>query len=166
LFIEELQQSILFIDISLTSTAIFLILSVVFFTEFGRPRAYGVIFKDSFGGLHRAFLRPGLKNEVILSAGALGSPQLLMLSGIGPAPDLRLHGIEVVVNNPLVGQGMADNPMNAIFIPSPSDVETSLIQAVGITEFESFIEAASGSSSTGAFMQNLLEAAHMLASQV
>jgi choline dehydrogenase len=40
---------------------------------------------------------------------------------------------------------MADNPMNAIFVPSPSLVEVSLIQVVGITQFGSYIEGASGS---------------------
>ncbi|XP_021765208.1 protein HOTHEAD-like [Chenopodium quinoa] len=133
--------------------------------ELGKPRAYGVIFKDSVGIVHKAFLRPGAANEVILSAGALGSPQLLMLSGVGPATELMLHGIEVVLDQPQVGQGMADNPMNLLFIPSPISVETSLIQAVGITEFGSFIEAASGSSNVRAFMQNLPSAAQMLTSQ-
>lgn len=116
--------------------------------------------------MHKALLRPGAKNEVILSAGALGSPQLLMLSGIGPVTELLFHGIEVVIDQPLVGQGLADNPMNAIIIPSPSDVEISLIQAVGITEFDSYIEAASGSTSIRAFIQNLPEASQMLSSQV
>lgn len=133
---------------------------------FGKPRAYGVLFTDSHGVMHKAILRAGAKNEVILSSGALGSPQLLMLSGIGPATELKLHGIEVVLDQPQVGQGIADNPMNSILIPSPNDEETSLIQAVGITEFDSFIEAASGSSSIGAFIQNFHEAAQMLTSQV
>lgn len=44
----------------------------------------------------------------------------------------------------MVGQGMSDNPMNAIFVPSPSPVEVSLIQVVGITRFGSYIEAAGG----------------------
>ncbi|RTL48972.1 MAG: choline dehydrogenase [Bradyrhizobiaceae bacterium] len=47
--------------------------------------------------------------EVILSAGALQSPQLLQLSGIGPAPLLRRHGIEVVHDLPGVGQNLQDH---------------------------------------------------------
>ncbi|KAG2312395.1 hypothetical protein Bca52824_023952 [Brassica carinata] len=119
----------------------------ILFTTKGRPRpkAYGVIFQDSNGVLHKAELAKNAMNEVILSAGAIGSPQLLMLSGVGPMAHLAAHGIQpVVLDHPMVGQGMADNPMNAIFIPSPTPVEISLIQAVGITKFDSYIEGASG----------------------
>lgn len=112
----------------------------------GRPAARGVMFTDALGIRHWAYLRPGPKNEIIVSAGALGSPQLLMLSGVGPAAHLRAHNIPVVLDHPLVGQGMSDNPMNAVFIPSPIPVEVSLIQVVGITDFGAYIEAASGES--------------------
>ena len=47
--------------------------------------------------------------EVILSAGALQSPQLLQLSGIGPADLLRRHGIDVVHDLPGVGQNLQDH---------------------------------------------------------
>ncbi|WP_137894452.1 choline dehydrogenase [Ramlibacter sp. 2FC] len=47
--------------------------------------------------------------EVILSAGALNSPQLLMLSGIGPAAHLRQHGIPLVLDAPGVGQNLQDH---------------------------------------------------------
>jgi choline dehydrogenase len=48
--------------------------------------------------------------EVILAAGAIGSPQLLMLSGIGPAQHLRDVGVDVVLDNPHVGQHYQDHP--------------------------------------------------------
>ena len=48
--------------------------------------------------------------QVILSAGAIGSPQLLMLSGIGPADHLRSLGIPVIKDVPGVGQNMRDHP--------------------------------------------------------
>uniref|UniRef100_A0A7N0V5W9 Glucose-methanol-choline oxidoreductase N-terminal domain-containing protein n=1 Tax=Kalanchoe fedtschenkoi TaxID=63787 RepID=A0A7N0V5W9_KALFE len=115
----------------------------------GRRRANGVAFKDASGGEHRAYLKRGSKNEIVVSAGALGSPQLLMLSGVGPAAQLRAHNIPLVLDMPMVGQYMADNPMNAIYVPSPVPVEVSLIQVVGITRFGSYIEAASGESFTG-----------------
>lgn len=47
--------------------------------------------------------------EVLLTAGALQSPQLLMLSGIGPAEHLREHGIAVKNDLPGVGQNMQDH---------------------------------------------------------
>ncbi|XBI47506.1 hypothetical protein VPH35_111439 [Triticum aestivum] len=110
-----------------------------------KPVARGVVYRDSLGMVHVAYLNQGDANEIILSAGALGSPQLLMLSGVGPSDHLRSFGLDVVVDNPGVGQGMSDNPMNAIYVPSPSPVEVSLIQVVGITRFGSYIEGASGS---------------------
>ncbi|KAE9611287.1 putative glucose-methanol-choline oxidoreductase, FAD/NAD(P)-binding domain-containing protein [Lupinus albus] len=122
----------------------FIMMFLKFDTEKRRPQAYGVIFKDAFGIMHRAYLNKKSKNEIILSAGAIGSPQLLMLSGIGPASHLHVHGIKVILDQPLVGQGMADNPMNVVVVPSPVPVEVSLVQTVGITRFGSFIEAASG----------------------
>jgi len=51
------------------------------------------------------------EREVILSAGAYGSPQLLMLSGIGPADHLREHGIEATVDAPNVGAHLMEHPM-------------------------------------------------------
>lgn len=113
----------------------------------GKPKptsAHGVIFRDSAGVKHKAYLKKGPKNEIIVSAGALGSPQLLMLSGVGPRAHLKAHNITVVLDQPFVGKGMSDNPMNAVFVPSPVPVEISLLHVVGITSFGSYIEAASG----------------------
>jgi choline dehydrogenase len=49
--------------------------------------------------------------EIILCGGAYGSPQLLMLSGIGPAEHLRQHGIEVIADLPGVGAGLQEHPL-------------------------------------------------------
>ncbi|MBG1231200.1 GMC family oxidoreductase [Aestuariivirga litoralis] len=49
------------------------------------------------------------RREVILSAGAIGSPQLLMLSGIGPSAHLALHGLPVLVDAAEVGQNLQDH---------------------------------------------------------
>ncbi|KAK1577720.1 hypothetical protein Q3G72_024266 [Acer saccharum] len=130
---------------------------ILFLTKLRRrPKAYCVIFEDAYGENHRACLNNNNpKNEIILSAGALGSPQMLMLSGIGPAHHLIAHGIKVVVNQPMVGQGMSDNPMNLLFVPSPVPVEASLIQVVGITRADSYIETASGLSFAYSWAQTL-----------
>jgi choline dehydrogenase len=47
--------------------------------------------------------------EVVLSAGAVGTPQLLLLSGIGPADELRRHDVQVVVDSPQVGRNLQDH---------------------------------------------------------
>ena len=49
------------------------------------------------------------RNEVILSAGAIGSPQILMLSGIGPAKHITSHGIEVLHASDGVGKNLQDH---------------------------------------------------------
>jgi choline dehydrogenase len=51
------------------------------------------------------------EREVLLTAGAYGSPQLLMLSGVGPGDHLREHGIDVVLDQPNVGAHLQEHPM-------------------------------------------------------
>lgn len=62
------------------------------------------------------------RKEVILCAGALASPKLLMLSGIGPAQTLRQHGIPVVCDLPGVGQGLQEHP--GVMISAEVNVRT------------------------------------------
>jgi choline dehydrogenase len=63
------------------------------------------------------YLRRGVEEvaraeaEIILSAGAIGSPQLLMLSGVGPPEHLHEHNIAVMAENPGVGGNLSDHPM-------------------------------------------------------
>jgi choline dehydrogenase len=57
--------------------------------------------------------------EVILAAGPVNSPQLLMVSGIGPADHLREHGIEVLADSPGVGGNLSDHPMVAAMWHTP-----------------------------------------------
>jgi choline oxidase len=47
--------------------------------------------------------------EIILCAGSINTPQLLMLSGLGPAPDLKSLGIDVIADLPGVGQNLVDH---------------------------------------------------------
>ena len=49
------------------------------------------------------------RGEIILSAGAINSPQTLMLSGIGPAEHLREHGLKPIVDSPMVGRNLQDH---------------------------------------------------------
>lgn len=69
-------------------------------------RAVGVEYKDKTGKL----VRVSASGEVVLSAGALVTPKILMLSGIGPAEHLAEHGIECQIDLPGVGQNLIDHP--------------------------------------------------------
>lgn len=56
--------------------------------------------------------------QIVLSAGALITPQLLMLSGIGPADELARQSIPLLSNSPQVGKGLSDHPqLAAIWMP-------------------------------------------------
>ncbi|KAL9304588.1 hypothetical protein ACSQ67_021851 [Phaseolus vulgaris] len=103
--------------------------------------AIGALFRDQRGRHHRAFLQE--HGEVILSAGAIGSPQLLLLSGIGSRPYLSSWGIPVAHHLPYVGHFLYDNPRNGITILPSLPLDHSLIQVVGITDSGAYIEAAS-----------------------
>ena len=68
------------------------------------PRATGVYV--DIGGVTR---HARARREVILSGGVVNTPQVLMLSGIGPADHLAEHGIPVVVDSPDVGANLQDH---------------------------------------------------------
>ncbi|WP_171207954.1 MULTISPECIES: GMC family oxidoreductase [unclassified Ruegeria] len=69
-------------------------------------RAVGVVYKDKSGVEHEV----RTDGEVLLTAGALVTPKLLMLSGLGPAAHLQTHGIAVEEDLPGVGQNLKDHP--------------------------------------------------------
>jgi len=68
-------------------------------------RAVGVTYRQT-----GETVRVRAEREVLVCGGAVNSPQLLMLSGIGPAAHLREHGIDVHVDLPGVGQNLHDHP--------------------------------------------------------
>ena len=72
---------------------------------FDGVRAEGIEF-DRRGERRQAYAA----KEVILCGGAINSPQLLMLSGVGPGDDLRALGIEPVIDAKGVGQNLMDHP--------------------------------------------------------
>ena len=79
---------------------------------FERDRATGVEYEVNSGPPVRA--RAG--REVIVSAGAIESPKLLLLSGIGPADELRSLGIDVVVDSPGIGRNLQEHPLTGITV--------------------------------------------------
>ncbi|MCZ7495872.1 GMC family oxidoreductase N-terminal domain-containing protein [Agrobacterium rhizogenes] len=77
----------------------------------GRKRCIGVMVER-----HGQRAEVGARGEVILSAGAIGSPQILQLSGIGPAALLKRHGVEVEHDLPGVGENLQDHlQIRAVF---------------------------------------------------
>lgn len=72
---------------------------------FEKGRAVGVAFRRG-----EALVEARANREVILSGGAVNSPQLLMLSGVGPADVLRKAGVSVVLDLPGVGANLQDHP--------------------------------------------------------
>ncbi len=78
-------------------------------------RATGVAFRRAGADHSRA------ARAVVLSAGAYGSPQLLMLSGVGPASTLREFGIPVHVDAPEVGENLQDHPVLPLVFRTSSD---------------------------------------------
>jgi choline dehydrogenase len=69
--------------------------------------------------------RAGTSGEVIVCAGAVGSPQLLMLSGIGPAEQLRALGIEPVADVAGVGQNLQDHALAMASYATPAPLPAS-----------------------------------------
>jgi choline dehydrogenase len=69
-------------------------------------RAVGVTYRDARGDDRQVLA----EREVIVAAGALVTPQLLMLSGIGPVEQLRAYGIPCVADLPGVGENLIDHP--------------------------------------------------------
>jgi choline dehydrogenase-like flavoprotein len=74
------------------------------------------------------------RKEVILSAGAYGSPQLLMLSGIGPKAHLQQHGIAVLHDLPGVGQNLQDHVNSSLSYRTPRWKDTVGISVRGVWE--------------------------------
>ena len=84
---------------------------------FEGTRAVGVEFDDADG--RRQTVRAG--REVVLCAGAVNTPQLLMLSGIGEPKDLRDLGIDVLADSPEVGRNMLDHLITPLGFDVPDD---------------------------------------------
>lgn len=66
--------------------------------------------------------------EIILSAGAFNSPQVMLLSGLGPEAELKRHGIATVANLPEVGENLVDHPL--VYYKHESKVPVSPIKYV------------------------------------
>jgi len=143
-------------------------------------RAYGVSFERGVP-FKKRFVAKASK-EVILSAGAVVSPQLLMLSGIGDAKHLRSHGVRrVIVDNPAVGRNMQSqvgvgqliytldepvsyNPLRLFINPFPalwSYIKDRTGPLAGVSGFDALGNVRVNSESTWPDIQIVLLAVHV-----
>lgn len=90
------------------------------------------------------------EREVILCGGTYNSPQLLMLSGVGPAEHLAMREVELLLDQPAVGANLSDHAASYNVWTTPE--EASLLLALQPTALEEF-----AASQTGPFASNLAE---------
>lgn len=77
--------------------------------------ATGVAYRDAGGREHQLFAR----REVVLSAGAIGTPHILMLSGIGPRRELEAVDVPCRLDVPDVGKNLKDHILCSMVFPAP-----------------------------------------------
>ena len=121
--------------------------------RFDGDRAVGVEFSSGPDLLYAE-----AASEIILAAGAIESPKMLLLSGIGPEADLKAHGIRLRVLLPEVGQNLQDHPRVALPFRCQSPV--SLLNAFAPGALREFHHSGAGPWSSngaeaGAFVGNL-----------
>jgi choline dehydrogenase-like flavoprotein len=95
---------------------------------FEGDRSTGVEYRRNGGST----LQARAEREVILSAGAFESPKLLLLSGIGPADELRAVGIDVVVDRPGVGRNLQEHPLTGVTVGVTVPTLNMEITAAGV----------------------------------
>ena len=110
---------------------------VAFIKDNPRPnlqiRVNAKVYRIVFDEAHRAvavnvevggvLTRFDVGREVVMAAGALETPKLLMVSGIGPGQALRAVGVDVVVDTPSVGLGLHDHPNVPLFFTSRERID-------------------------------------------
>lgn len=82
------------------------------------------------------------KREVVLTAGAINSPHLLMLSGIGDAAELQRHGIAPVLDSPEVGRNLMEHP--GLYVQAEMTVPTVNAEAAPLRAAWQFLRWAAG----------------------
>ncbi|MGZ0712039.1 GMC family oxidoreductase (plasmid) [Coraliomargarita sp. W4R53] len=119
----------------------------------GLPRATGV-YVEIDGVTRHAQAR----REVILSGGSINTPQLLMLSGVGPAEHLGEHHIPVVVDSPDVGSNLQDHLVAGL---APAAHDGTLFKAEGVGQLARYL-----TTRMGMLTSNVAEACGFLRTEV
>ena len=86
---------------------------------FENKRAVGV--ETTSGQIYRA------RCEVVLSGGAINTPQLLLLSGVGPGEEFNRHGIEQIHELPMVGQNLQDHCFSSMGVVLDRKPDTKVV---------------------------------------
>lgn len=111
-------------------------------------KARGVKYIDQKGNMYSVYAR----KEVILSAGAINSPQLLLLSGVGPRKDLKAVGIDVIVDLPGVGKNLQNHVAGTVaFYMNESSTNHLTLESV-----KDFIQNRTGSMASTGLTQTTL----------
>lgn len=112
-------------------------------------KARGVKYIDQTGKVQTVYAR----KEVILSAGAINSPQLLLLSGVGPRQDLEAVGVNVIVDLPGVGKNLQNHVAGSVgFYINETSTKSLTLESV-----KEFLQNRTGSmASTGLTQTTLL----------
>ncbi|KAF7336850.1 hypothetical protein MVEN_02121300 [Mycena venus] len=106
----------------------------------GETRAIGVEFANSPNGPR---YRARARKEVVLSAGAIHSPHILLLSGVGPASQLKEHGISVIRDLPGVGANLVDHPVVDMYLRDKKNDSAKVLQPKSFLEvFQTIAEVA------------------------
>ncbi|XP_078052391.1 glucose dehydrogenase [FAD, quinone] isoform X2 [Augochlora pura] len=124
------------------------LVSKIFFKDGAMATVDGVkvIYKSGSIG------RIGARKEVILCAGVINTPQLLMLSGIGPAEDLNKFQISIVSNLPAVGKNLFDQIMLPIYVNLEARVSMTLFKLQTLPEVVNYFVFGRGWYATNGIM--------------
>ncbi|CAL7944804.1 unnamed protein product [Xylocopa violacea] len=122
------------------------LVSKILFKENSNADGIKVIYKDGSVG------KIGVRKEVILCAGAINTPQLLLLSGIGPAEDLDKFQIPVASNRPEVGKNLFDHLMLPVYVNLVANVSITLYKLQTLPEVLNYFIFGRGWYATNAIM--------------
>ncbi|XP_076249639.1 neither inactivation nor afterpotential protein G [Calliopsis andreniformis] len=122
------------------------LVSKILFKEGASVDGIKVTYKDGSVGKIRA------RKEVILCAGTINTPQLLLLSGIGPAEDLNKFQIPVVSHLPEVGKNLFDQLILPVYVNIDARVSITLIKLQTLPEVVNYFVFGRGWYATNAIM--------------
>ncbi|GJZ81762.1 (R)-mandelonitrile lyase-like protein [Tanacetum coccineum] len=94
--------------------------------------ANGVVYHESLGKHHEIHIRRN--GEVIICAGAIGSPQLLLINGVGHGSYLESQNITIIRQHPDFGHFMVDNSRSVLSLLVPFPLDDVGTRVVGITD--------------------------------